>query len=200
MCQTSDLPPDLRTQFEYRAGELSTRLFGIVFSWTLDADLASDIAQEAFTRFISHMNAQGWSQDIKSFEAYLNRTAKNLLVDLLRQQAKRRFESLDNDPDRKLHNEVDQVLLLRAVFTGLDTEELEKLHEEVPEQMIFRGLSDEDRELLILHKVKDLKPMQIARQRGDDPDKLRYRLQKMETRIRYRAKQFLKATGRKSLF
>jgi RNA polymerase sigma factor (sigma-70 family) len=200
MCQASNVPPDLKTQFEGRAGELSIRLFGIVFRWTLDEDLASDITQEAFTRFISRMNAQNWSQVIESIEAFLTTIARNILIDLQRQQAKRRFESLDNDADRKLHKEVDQILLLRSVFTGLDPEQLEKLREKVPEHMIFRGFSDDDLELLKLHKIEGLTPKKIATQRGEDADKLRYRLTKIEMKIRYRARQSLKATGKKSLF
>src|SRR6478735_9341025 len=102
MCHASNAPKDLKTKFEDCAAALAIRLFGIVFSWTLDADLASDIAQEAFARFISHMNAQNWLEDVKSFEAYLTTIARRILIDLRRQEAGRKLETLENDPDRKL--------------------------------------------------------------------------------------------------
>lgn len=189
-----------RKRFEKGAAQLGNRLFRIVYGWTFDADLANDIVQEAVCRFLTLMNAQNWSQDFESLDAYLTVIARHRLFDLRRKQRGKWFVSLDNDPDQKLHKEVEQALLLKEVFMGVDAEQLEKLRDEVPLQIIFRGFSQDELDLLQLHKVDELTPKEIAKRRGENADSVRYRLTRIEATIRYRARQYLKISGKKSLF
>lgn len=196
----SNVPIDLKEQFEEHAPEILNRLFRVVYSWTLDADLANEIVQEALRRFLSRMNKRNWSEHIKSFDAYLTVIARNYLRDIRRKQRKLQFVFLDDDPDGKVSKEVHRALLFNEVFTGVDPEQLEEIREELPLQMILHGFSEDDLKLLKLHRIDDLSPKKIAERTGGNADSLRYQLIKIEAKLRYRTMQYLKATGKKSLF
>lgn len=202
MNQTDDsnVPIDLKDKFEKYAEDLLNRLFRIVNSWTHDPDLTNDVVQEAACRFLSRMQARDWSQPIDNFDAFLTTIARNCLTDLRRKQGKKRFLSLDDDPDEKVNKAVHRALLFNEVFTGVDAEQLEELREEVPLRMILQGLSEDDRELIRLHKVEELSPKKIAEIRGEDVYRLRYRLNNIYATIRYRARKYLQTSGKKSLF
>jgi DNA-directed RNA polymerase specialized sigma24 family protein len=188
-----------RERFENGAAELLNKLFRIVYHWTLDVDLANEIVQEALFRFLFRMDAEKWSRDIQNMDAYLIEIARNYRNDLWRKRKKEPLISLDSQFDE--HKEVNQASLLNNLVADIgDRIDLEKLREEVPLKIIFRGLSEYDEYLLNLHKVEDLSPKKIAEITGDNVDSLRYRLTKLQATIRYRAKQYVKASGKKSLF
>jgi RNA polymerase sigma factor (sigma-70 family) len=189
-----------KARFEEVAAKLSDRLFSVVYRRTSDADLARDIAQEAVCRFLIYMKAKDWSQDIENLDAFITTIGRNCLFDLWRKHRNKRFVSLDDAEDEKLHKEVDQVLLNNGVFTGIDAEQLDQLLEEVPLQMIFHEISESDMELLELHIVEGLSPKKIAKRTGENADTIRYRLIKIKAKISYRAQQYLKKSGKKSLF
>jgi RNA polymerase sigma factor (sigma-70 family) len=191
---------DQRRRFDEDAAELLNKIFRLIYRRTLDKELASDIAQEAVYRFLRNMTARNWSTDIKSFEAFLIRTALNLLTDRWREKGKVQFVSLDGDFDRKLQEEVDRALGQNdgvAVFD--DGREKEMLLDEMLRK-ILDGLSEYDKYLLRLHRVEDLSPKEIAELTGKDVYWVRYQLTKIEARIRQRARQYLKASGKKSFF
>lgn len=76
---------------------------------------------------------------------------------------------------------------------------LEKLRAETLRQ-ILEVLSEYDRYLLKLHKVDGLSPKRIAELTGENVDWLRYQLIKITAKVRYRARRYLQASGKKSLF
>lgn len=197
----SDVARSRRTRFEEGVAELSSKLFAIVYRWTLDADLAKDIVQEAFCRFVRRMERVKWSLDIENVEAYVIRSARNLLRTRWRKQKKEGLVvSLDSLFEEN-QQEVPQALLVDSPGTGIDNSlDLAKLQEEVPMKTFCGGISKDDMRLLKLHKVDGLSPKEIAEETGLDVYWLRYRLNQIETKIRYRAKKYLKASGKKSLF
>ncbi len=189
-----------KRRFEEDAAEVLSKLFRIVYHRTHDADLAGDIAQEAACRFLDSMNGRDWSLDIKSFDAFLIRIALNCLNSRWRAEGKLRFVSLDSDFDEKLQEEMNQALESDGRFTGVDDDRnLENLRKEVLLQLLD-GLTEYDKYLLELHRVEDRSAKAIAEITGESVDWVRYQLAKIEARIRYRAKQYLKASGRKSFF
>lgn len=195
----SNGPVDPRKRFEEQTAEVINRLFPIVCSWTHDVDIASDVIQEALTRFLTYMQKRDWSQ-IRDVDALLTEIAHNYWHDLGRMQRNKRLESLDHDPEGTLLKEVHRALMFNGIFTGIDPEQLEQLLMEVPLQMIFSGLSEEDVELFIRHEVDRVPLEEIAAEMGKDVGALKYRLIQIRAKIRYRARQYLKATGKKSLF
>lgn len=188
-----------KRQFEEEAAEVLSKLFRIVYSRTHDADLAGDIAQEAACRFLNSMNERDWSRDIKSYEAFLTRIAINCLNNRWRSQVKKRFVSLDSDFDEKLHEEVNHALGLNGRSTSANDSELEKLHADVLLRLLD-GLTDFDKHLFELRRVEDLSPKEIAERTGKDFYWVHYQLAKIEARLRYQARQYLKVSGKQSFF
>ena len=190
-----------RRQFEKDASRLFGKLFGLIYYWTHDAELAGDIALEAVCRFLNSMNERDWSQEIRSFDAFLTTTARNCLRSRWKAQRKMLLVSLDSEFNDKLHEEVNQALSLIRGSSGIDDEgeDMKELREKVLRQLLD-GLTEYDKYLLKLHHVEDLSPKEIAKQTGKDVYWVRYQLGKIGARIRYRAKQYLKATGKKSFF
>jgi len=189
-----------KRRFEEDAAEVLNKAVRIVYSCTHDADLAGDIAQEAACRFLESMDKRGWSVDIKSFDAFLIRTALNCLKSRWRAEGKVQFVSLDGDFTEKLEEEINKALGLNEGSIGADDgEDLEKLHQEVLFQLLD-GLTEDDKYLLRLRRVEDLSWEEIAEITGKDVYLVRYQVTKIEARARYRAKQYLKASGRKTFF
>ncbi|HEU0049799.1 MAG TPA: RNA polymerase sigma factor [Nitrososphaera sp.] len=196
----SDVARSRRARFEDGAAKLSSKLFAIVYSRTLDPDWTNDIVQEAFCRFVSHMEKVEWSQDIENVDAFLTTIALNLRNTGWRKRQKEGLVSLDSLLEEK-QEEVPLALLSNSLATDIDNGlDLAKLQEEVPLKMFYQGIDKYDVYLLTLHKVEDLSPKKIAEITGLNVDSLRYRLTKIEAKIRYRAKKYLKASGKKSLF
>lgn len=185
--------------FEEHVSELWDGVFRIIHRKTFDADLASDIAQEAVCRFLSHMNKQNWSKVI-NFDAYIRKIARNCFFDFLRKQRTKRFLSLDDDEEGNLHKEADQALLRNGIFKGIDPDQLEQLLEEVPLQMFLHDFTPADRELVKLHWIDELSALEIAEEQGENVDSVRYRIIKIQANFRYRVGKYKKASGKTSLF
>ena len=189
-----------KRRFEEDAAEVLSKSFRILYSFTHDADLAADLAQEAACRFLLYMNGRDWSPDIKSFDAFLIRTALNCLKSRWRAEGKLWFVSLDSDFTEKLEEEINKALGLNEGSIGADDgKDLENLHQEVLFQLLD-GLTEDDKYLLRLRRVEDLSWEEIAEITGKDVYWVRYQVTKIEARARYRAKQYLKASGKKSFF
>ncbi|HET6980045.1 MAG TPA: RNA polymerase sigma factor [Pyrinomonadaceae bacterium] len=196
----SNVVSERKRQFEESVAKLRDRLFRKFYRLTGDADLASDLAQEAIYRLLLYMNGNNWSKNIKYLDAFATKIARNCLFDLWRKQRNKRFVSLDHDEDGAVLKEVDQVLLSNGEFAGVDAEQLDQLREEIPLQMILHEISEADRKLFYLHIVEDLSPKKIAKRTGENADSIRYQLTKIKAKIGYRAQTYLKMSGKKSLF
>lgn len=190
-----------KRRFEDAAAEALNKTFRILYSLTHDADLAAELAQEAACRFVAYMNRRGWSADIKSFDAFLIRTALNCLKSRWRAEGKVQFVSLDSDFTEKFEEEINKALGLNEGSIGADDDrkDLEKLHHEVLLQLLD-GLTEYDEYLLRLRRVEDLSWDEIAEITGKDVYWVRYQVTRIEARIRARAKQYLKASGKKNFF
>jgi RNA polymerase sigma factor (sigma-70 family) len=187
-------------QFEEGVEKLLNKLFGIAYSRTLDADLARDLVQEAAYRLYRRMNAQNWSQDIKSLDAYATTTVLHCLITHYRNQKKMPCVSLDSDLDEKLHEEVNEALLSNGGFTSVDDDmERQKLHEQVLRQLVD-GLSENDMCLLELRRVDDRSLEEIAAITGKNVDSVKRQLQKIDYKVRRLARKYKKASGKKSFF
>lgn len=188
-----------KEEFEEGVAKLLNKLFGIVYRRTLNVDLANDLVQEAAYHLYRRMDTQNWLQDIESFDAYASRILLNCLNTHYRKQKKMLCVSLDGE-DEKLLEEVNEALSSNRVTSVNDDDmDLQELREEVLRQLLD-GLSENDQFLLELHKVDERSPKEIAAITGEHVDSVKRQLQKIEARLRQRAKRYLKASGTKSFF
>lgn len=113
-----------------------------------DPQLAADLVQESFLRLAQKPS----SERIDNSQGYLYRTASNLLVDHIRQEARRKTDSV---PHEALAEIEDDVAGLEAqVMAQQQRQALKQVLAELPErtQQIFR-----------LHRVEGMTHAQVAR-------------------------------------
>ena len=190
-----------KEEIEKGVAKLLDKLFRIVYSRTLDVDLARELVQEAAFRLHRRMNTQDWSQDIKSFDAYATRIVVNCLKDHWKKaKGKRRWESLDAN-DEKLLEEVNEALSSKWRFTSVDDDDmdLQKLHAGVLQQLLD-GLDEHEQYLLELYRVDEWSLEEIAAITGESVGSVQHQLRKIHARLRQRAIKYKKASGKKTFF
>ena len=183
-----------RQQFELRWLEYYNFVFGFVFRLLRNRDDAEEVTQTTFLRFLAAMERRDWK--VKHIKAYLRTTAKHLCYELWEH---RREEgptvSTNDEHDEKTQRDLER----RAVESDNSMRELEdridyqKLFESLP-HTIFDGLSEYDLELLTLDIIEELPNKEIAEIVGKDVASVRYHLQKLRARLRYRGRKYLEGT------
>jgi len=170
---------------EHRA--MLTRL---VMRLTSDREVADDITQSAFLRFLRLMKRKQWKIEIEDVQAYLARIAINLCNDRWKTQEKEKAVSYDDDKTREaLDRETAQSD--ESVVTIENRIYFKELYRALPLKVILTGLNAYEEQIFLLRRIDRLSIKEVADTVDRDVCQVRYDLQKIEARIRYRVKKIL---------
>jgi RNA polymerase sigma-70 factor, ECF subfamily len=155
----------------------SREVWALAYSRWLDADMAMDIAQEAFTRLWKHWENGG--DEIQNYRAWLLRVARNLAEDY----AKSAFKRYGTTPTTAMNG-----------ISGRDDQPLDQiLRSEVFGQI--RAIMDElplaDRDILTMRYALDYDATSIGDLLGTNATAVHMRL----SRARQRMAELLEARG-----
>ncbi|MCE9530941.1 MAG: sigma-70 family RNA polymerase sigma factor [Planctomycetes bacterium] len=164
----SDPPGPSRADFEALHQRHSREVWALAYARWMDADMALDIAQEAFMRLWKQWEA---GEDIQNPRAWLMRVARNLAEDY----AKSAFRRNGTTPTQ--------------LMNGVHSKEMQPL-EELERQETFaqlRGILEElpagDRDILTLRYALDYDAQQIADILGINATAVHMRLSRARQRL-----------------
>ena len=114
-----------------------------------DPEQARDIVQEAFIRYVKHLNSQ--KPAIDNLSAWLYRVSHNLSLDFIRKN-KRKADGFDEiksvvrdesvqSPDKELQNKDDIELVWKGVETLSDREK-EIVHVKIKKQLSYKEIAE----------------------------------------------------------
>jgi RNA polymerase sigma factor (sigma-70 family) len=178
-----------RLEFLDKLSEHHDRLHPWVLKMTGNQADADDITQEALVRYIRHMDQKGWETKIENTGAYLRRIAHNLYVDLCKRRNHEVQFGYEDEETGHTNQEVERKAATTDDTVGRieDASHFGKLLREMPKSLLH-GFSDYERELLRLRKVDGLSAKEAAGILQKDVYRVRYDLNKIEARLRYRVR------------
>ncbi|WP_425406671.1 RNA polymerase sigma factor [Hwanghaeella sp.] len=136
---------DLKGLFRDHRRELQAYLTETV----RDPELAADLTQETFLRYARQIeDASGAVQHVRS---YLYRTARNLAIDHVRQQARQRTDAVENDILDRLADDTPSV-----EDAAISRQRLDVLRQAVGD------LPDRTRRIFILSRLEGMKQKEVA--------------------------------------
>jgi RNA polymerase sigma-70 factor (ECF subfamily) len=168
MSSKSPLSKALRNQFEELYQRHSREVWAIAYSRWMDADLAQDVAQEAFMRLWKQWEA---GEEILNPRAWLLRVARNLAEDY----AKSAFRKNGTTPT--------------PLMNGVHSKEMQPLELLEKEEFLaqFRALLSElgeaDRDILTLRYALDYDAAQIGEVLGINATAVHMRLSRARQRL-----------------
>lgn len=175
--------------FEENSSEYYATLFRTVLRLTGDQEEAEDLAQTAFVRFLRLMTRKQWDLEIDHVQAYLTRIARNLVNDRWREKGKEKAVSYDDDKTREaVDRETAQTD--ESVVTMDNRIYFKELYRTLP-NVILAGMSQYEEQIFLLRRIEELSLREVADTVGKEICKVRYDLQKVEARIRYRARKII---------
>jgi RNA polymerase sigma-70 factor (ECF subfamily) len=153
----------LESMDRYRAfyDECKDRLFAYLIRITGDYDLASDILQEAFTRYLEHYRGKDQSVSL------LYAIARHALFDHLRKQGR---TSLLNEGQERHSGDQEQALLIRDEYRRV----LEALHR----------IEKSEREILALAVSGDLTYREIASITGTSESNVKVKVHRARVKLK----------------
>ena len=177
--------------FNQKSKEYYDLLVRLILRRTNNKEEAQDIAQTAFMRFLRLMKRKQWKLEIKYVQAYLNRIALNLCNDGWRQKEKEKAVSYDDDKTREaLDREAAQSD--ESVITMENRIYFKELYRTLPLNVILTGLNEYEEQIFLLRRVDGLSIKEIAPVVNREVCQVRYDLQKIEARIRYRVRKVIR--------
>lgn len=176
--------------FEADSPQYYDLLFRIVLRLTNDREEAEDLAQTAFIRFLRLMKRKQWRVEINDIQAYLARIAINLCNDWWKKKEKEKAVSYDDDNTRE---EMDRqtARLDDSVLTIENRIYAKELYRALPVKVILTGLNDYEKKIFLLRRVDGLSMKEVADTVQGNICQVRYDLQKIEARIRYRVRKVI---------
>lgn len=139
--------------FDVLLTRYKTKLFGFIFQFVKDKDLADDIFQETFVKAIMTIR-QGRYQESGRFGAWLCRIARNLIVDTFRQEKSEATLSADD-------SECD-ILNRKELAAPTIEDNIIDLQIEDDVRRLVRHLPEPQREVLEMRFYRDLSFKEIA--------------------------------------
>ena len=156
---------------------------------------AEEIADQTLVRFLEYMERREWQEEIRSVKAYLYGIAKNLCAEVMSRRM--RETTLDSDDDDEQGEQTRRILEKKAMQDNNPTSRLEndirlrELLDSLPKALVTK-LSAEEKRLLYMHKALDMNAEEISQALCRDVFRVRYELNKLDAKIRYRVRQLSK--------
>jgi RNA polymerase sigma factor (sigma-70 family) len=149
---------------------------------------AEEIVQEVFTRLLYRSRrASPVRRQISDYPSYLRTMAKHVFWDS-RQRERHRHVSLDQKENKAIHNQLVDVSTSEAIQSQLYHEEL---MDSLPLRVVLKGLSNEDLKMLRMAAIDEMSCKEIAEELRQDVDSVRYKLQCIYSKVRYRARKII---------
>lgn len=179
-----------RHRFEQIYIEFHRPLFRYVFALTRNQGDAEDLTQSAFLRLISAMARANWTLEIENAGGYLWIIAIRQVIDLWKARSEVVVMSTDDESNTQVHDELERKAQASDDFAKRLENDIRcrELCDAIPLKVILHGFSDEDRRLIYLNRIEERSPTEIAELLDLDVAALRYRLNKLNSRIRGRAR------------
>jgi RNA polymerase sigma factor (sigma-70 family) len=199
MNESEQAANEKRMEFEEKWPLHFNNLYPYVLNLTRNKADAEDITQDALICFKEHMEKNKWDVKFDNEDAYRRRIAHNLYMDLCKRRKKEGQVSCDNEEDERTRKEAERRAGAcdDAIASIEDDMHYKKLYRTLPLKVILGGLSDYELQLLRLKKVEEKSPEEIAETLHKDVYRVRYDLNKLDAKLRYRVKKLLpQATGR----
>lgn len=179
--------------FEANYGRYRRELSYLILSNVRNKADAEEICDEAILNFVKTMKKQGWPK-IDNVMGYLIRSAQRIGIRRARRSSKEQsLTDYGDEQSRRIRKSVDDI----SARENDPTTRYESIlrSESVLERMretILSDLSDEEWDLLYRHNVEQMNAEEIAKALGTDVYRVRYQINKLSAKIRYRARQFSK--------
>jgi RNA polymerase sigma factor (sigma-70 family) len=178
-----------REDFYLNYEEYRKNLYRYALKMTSNEAQAEEIADGTLVGVLDSMERRAWPEEIRDFNAYLIGSAKFRCIEWWRRPKE---ESLEGDEQS---SQTQKALERKAMQDNNPTSRLEndiyykELFRSVPLKVILSGLSEYEMNLLNMHAVEGLDAEEIAEALGKEPDSVKYQLNKLYAKIRYRARQ-----------
>ena len=188
---------ETKAGFEKRIAEYYDYLFRGVLRLTHDKTEAEGITQAALLRFLHKMEKRDWNVEIKNTPAYLMTIAKHIW----KERKRKTSEGPVSYDDEENFDKLDHATLNRD-DSLIDIEKriyYEELLRALPLNSILGGLSDYEAQLFQLRRMDEMSIHDIASEVKKDPEQVRYDLQKIEARIRFRVRKLVENADRQML-
>lgn len=189
MSEVSTNTIDQHSLFEQNCAEYYTYLLRQVRRVTGNKDDAEEITQTTFVQFLEQMERKGWKVEVKFVKAYLRKAAENIRKDLWKARTKERALSYDDENvrealERNAAQADDSVARMDARIY------YRELYDALP-NVVLRDLSPYEMRLIQLRRIDGLPLKEIAPLVGKEVCNVRYDLQKVEARVRHRARKIM---------
>lgn len=160
-------------------------------------DDAEDVTQTVYLRYFSFREKEGWKAKIVDEKVYQMTIATHLCYEIWRRRREEATVSYDDDNDERTKRALERKAKESddTVKKADDRLHYEKYYRSLPLKVIEGGLSEYELNLLQLNVVEEMSPKEIAELLGGDSNKVRYQLQKIHAKIRYRTRQLTKGNN-----
>jgi RNA polymerase sigma factor (sigma-70 family) len=179
-----------REQFESNCERYRKELYYFTLSKVRNKADAEDISNETILCFFKSMESRGWPE-IGNVMAYLIESAKNLCIKRARRPPEDSLDDLGDEEGEQIRNRLDKKAMQDNDPTSgyehaiRSKKLLQRLHE-----TILSDLTEEEWSLLYMRDVEGMKAKEIAEELGMHVDSVRYKLNMLGARIRYRLRYF----------
>lgn len=179
---------DYRREFEQKYLEHYNSLFAYLLRKLGNRADAEDITHTTFQRFLAHMEKVQWRTEVKNVNNYLRKAALNLCVDLWKRKIDETQVSYDDEEDEKTQHDLQEQAVQRDdPYTSIENRIFYKeVYKSLPLNAILGRLSKYELDLLYLHVVDEGTAEEIAKIVDKDVHQVRYDLNKLLAKIRYR--------------
>jgi RNA polymerase sigma factor (sigma-70 family) len=192
----NNLAVERRRQFELNCAEYRRQVFYFVLSMIRNKTVAEEITQDTILRFLEFMEKRRWEEDVRNVKAYLITIAKMLCYDWWRRPSEEeqmdsgdeQSEQIRKALERKAMQENDPTArIVNDIYYG-------ELYKSLPKS-IWCDLTEEELRLFYLHSIMEMTPKEIAQADSKDADSIQGQLNRLNMKIRYRAREWFKKTG-----
>ena len=192
MCDDSEHAKKRRLEFEDKLSEHYDRLYPSVLKMVSNKADADDFTQEAIMCYIRHMDQKGWETKIENTGAYLRRIAHNLYVDSCKRRNREVQFGYEDEETGQTNQEAERKAATTDETVGRieDASHFGKLLHDMPKALLH-GFTEYERDLLKLRKVDGLSAEEAAGILQKDVYRVRYDLNKIEARLRYRVRRLM---------